>query len=563
MGAIAYLDFDLQILHVGKTYRAQVLDSPGGQASVEFTQPVSDLELENFFLRIGQGRLVMRGGDQPDVEAVKKLGGKLFTAVFRDDVLACWRSSLDEATRRQAGLRIRLRLTDAPELADLPWEFLFNPARNQFLSLSSTTPLVRYLDIAERIRPLEVQPPLRVLVVISSPSDYPRLDVDQEWTHLRDALEKPVAQGRLELERVEGASLSALQHILRKRDFHIFHFIGHGCFDPKEQEGYLVFGDQDHRGRLVGGQDLGVLLHNHPPMRLAFLNACEGARAARNDPFAGAAQSLAQQGLPAVIAMQFKITDEAAILFSQEFYSAVADGYPVDAALADSRVAIFAQGWSPEWGTPVLYLRSHDGRIYDVQRKSEASRPVPVEHRPPEKAVSTLARAVAAESPGPPLPPDAAKPAPPAPQASSSPPAVDMNRQAAQPPPAPSPKEVSSPVNVVAAAPIPAALPRPTPIPPVPDPAAKVALGRANEPAGGLYRERLSVVRVTTLCILVAVAVLLALKLWWPPRKTGSPSAQPPVSSAPAPRTQPIAKNERTPVDTTPAPKVSPTPPDD
>jgi hypothetical protein len=51
-----------------------------------------------------------------------------------------------------------------------------------------------------------------------------------------------------------------------------------------------------------------------------------------------------QQGVPAVIAMQFEITDEAAITFAEEFYSATADGYPVDAALAAARKAIFAAG---------------------------------------------------------------------------------------------------------------------------------------------------------------------------------------------------------------------------
>ncbi|HEX2370177.1 MAG TPA: CHAT domain-containing protein, partial [Acidimicrobiia bacterium] len=65
-----------------------------------------------------------------------------------------------------------------------------------------------------------------------------------------------------------------------------------------------------------------MILHGYRPLRLALLNACEGARGSASDPFAGAAQSLVQQGIPAVIAMQFPITDRAAILFAQEFYGA-------------------------------------------------------------------------------------------------------------------------------------------------------------------------------------------------------------------------------------------------
>ena len=45
-----------------------------------------------------------------------------------------------------------------------------------------------------------------------------------------------------------------------------------------------------------------------------MLNACEGARADVTNPFAGTAQQLMQQGIPAVVAMQFEITDDAAIM---------------------------------------------------------------------------------------------------------------------------------------------------------------------------------------------------------------------------------------------------------
>ena len=58
--------------------------------------------------------------------------------------------------------------------------------------------------------------------------------------------------------------------------------------------------------------------------------------------------------------MQFEITDDAAITFSHDFYAAIADGYPVDAALAEARKAIFTSGNDVEWGTPVLYMRTPD-----------------------------------------------------------------------------------------------------------------------------------------------------------------------------------------------------------
>jgi hypothetical protein len=359
MAEIRYLDFDLFIERSGEGYRARVFNSPAGQATADFRLPFSEPELEKFL------------SESPKREAARAFGERLFNAVFKDEVLTCLRRSLDEANRQGAGLRIRLRLADAPELVDLPWEYLYNPTLNRFLALSVETPLVRFLDLPEPIRPLAVTPPLRVLVMIAGPRDYPLLNVEREWKRLSDALDDLVQRGLVVLERLEEATLAALQRQLRPAEYHIFQFIGHGGFDPQAQDGVLVLQDEAGQSRPVSGQDLGTLLHDHRPLRLAILNACEGARTSRTDPFAGTAQSLVRQGIPAVIAMQFAITDKAAITFAHEFYQAVADGYPVDAALGEARKAIYGQGYEVEWGTPVLYMRSPDGRIFEVERLSD------------------------------------------------------------------------------------------------------------------------------------------------------------------------------------------------
>ncbi|WP_035347510.1 hypothetical protein [Edaphobacter aggregans] len=47
----------------------------------------------------------------------------------------------------------------------------------------------------------------------------------------------------------------------------------------------------------IPGQLLGNVLRDHDCLRLAVLNACEGARQSNKDPFSGAAQSLCQQRL--------------------------------------------------------------------------------------------------------------------------------------------------------------------------------------------------------------------------------------------------------------------------
>jgi hypothetical protein len=344
MDRLEYLDFEIKIEKREQRYAVSVIRSPAGEAEGEFVLPFSDLELENLLLKVGRTRRGVRRIGSPEWQAARSLGGKLFEAVCKGDVRGCFRSSLDKAALEDKGLRTKLRLLNTPELADLPWEYLYNRRLNRFLSLSTHTPIVRYIELPEAIRPLAVKPPLHILVMISSPSDYVQLNVEREKANLQDALSGLEQRGIVTLEWLEEATLLALQRRLRRERYHIFHFIGHGGFDERAQDGLLLMEDKRGRGRPISGQYLGVMLHDHRTLRLTVLNACEGARSSRTDPFAGAAMTLVQQGIPAVVAMQSEITDEAAIVFAREFYAAIADGYPVGASLAESRKAIFATG---------------------------------------------------------------------------------------------------------------------------------------------------------------------------------------------------------------------------
>jgi hypothetical protein len=367
-----YLDFDLLIIRAGKGYRAKVVNAPCGQAtSTKFNMPFSELELDNFLLRVGRTRRGLRAASSSEIEAAKLFGEKLFTIVFGDKVGDCLYRSLDEANRQQAkGLRIRLRLDDAPEIADLPWEYLYNPSKDDFLALSIETPIVRYLDLPNPPRPLTVSPPLRILAMMSSPRDEIGLEVEQEWADLQRELKKLEDDGLVKLERLDAATPPALQRRLRQQQFHVFHFMGHGVFDKQGQRGELRLEDDNKLSYPASGSDLGVLLRDHKSIRLAVINACEGGRSSQSDAYTGIAQSLIRKGIPAVIAMQFEITDRAAITFAKEFYSAIVDGYPVDAALTEARKTIFYQGNRLEWGTPMLFLRSQDGHIFDLPKRA-------------------------------------------------------------------------------------------------------------------------------------------------------------------------------------------------
>ncbi len=255
-----------------------------------------------------------------------------------------------------------LQLDGAPQLRNVPWELLWDSPR--FISTSAYTPVLRYVDIPARPLPLALTPPLRILGMVSSPSDMPALDAGSEREHLAEACRSLTDRGLLEIDWVEDATLGGLLKMLNEGDHHIFHFIGHGDFDEQAEDGVLLFEGRAGRSHRVTGVELGTILADQHTLRLAVINACEGARVALDSN--GIAANLMQYGLPAVIAMQFEISDEAAISFAAHFYGSVARSRPIDEALADARRGMFADGHGLEWATPVLFTSVDDGRLFDV-----------------------------------------------------------------------------------------------------------------------------------------------------------------------------------------------------
>lgn len=361
-----YLDLDIQITRSNNIYNTRVLSSPSGQASSRFRVPFNNEELDRFINQLLQ--ISNMQSSMFEQGMLKMFGSELFDALFQGEVLICLERSLDTARSQNAGLRIKLRLNDAPELLNIPWEYLYDTMHKRFLSLYVDTPIIHFVELPEPLQSLTVSPPIRILVMTSNPSDLQFLDVDQEWLDLNTALETPLRQKAVQLTRMPKATLPALQRILRQETFHVFHFIGHGAFDTVKETGLLFFTDENGMSKPLNAEHIGQLLGSHNSLRLVVLNACEGSRTTLADPFAGAAQILVREGIPAVIAMQFAISDTASKLFASEFYMSIADGYPIDASLAEARKAISTRQSGGEWGTPKLFMRAKNGLLWHIEQ---------------------------------------------------------------------------------------------------------------------------------------------------------------------------------------------------
>jgi hypothetical protein len=262
----------------------------------------------------------------------------------------------------EEGLRLRLHLP--AELAGLPWELLCYSSH--YLATDPRSPVVRFLDLPDPPRPLRTRPPLRLLHLIANPQDAPPLEVEREEALLRSALE-----GFVDLAEVvpgRPGSTAVLLDGLRT-GCQVLHFSGHGGLAGESS--YLLFEDGQGRSQRVDGDTLAHLLQGSS-VRLAILNACQSAVSGAGDAFRSVAAALVRAGLPAVIAHQSPLPDGSATAFAGAFYRALADGYPVDAAVGEGRKAILAElgaAWRArvDWAVPVLFMRAPDGKILTLR----------------------------------------------------------------------------------------------------------------------------------------------------------------------------------------------------
>lgn len=292
-------------------------------------------------------------GALPQGDELRALGRDLFETLLPGDV----RRLYDFARARQKRSALHLVFTSMLDwVADKPWELAFDPARREFLATSS----VDFVRNAYTAVPADSRRRrrgrLRVLVVVSRPAGHAALDSRAETRRIREALR--ALAGRAELELVTRPTPAALQRRLAIGDVDVLHFIGHGHFDAAAREGFLVLEDEQGGARPLGSEALRQLVCQRG-LSLVFLNACETARGGRSDWTRGVAPALVAAGVPAVVANQYAVLDQAATLFAGELYARLARGAALGDAAREARIAL-ARELGPariDWAIPVVFAR--------------------------------------------------------------------------------------------------------------------------------------------------------------------------------------------------------------
>ncbi|MUG94128.1 CHAT domain-containing protein [Scytonema sp. UIC 10036] len=408
-----YVDFNLELRDLdisNNTFNVSVPISDVGETREAFLAPYLSEEMEEHLIRLE------RKNNLPLSELVK-FGKQITARLFPSSEITNLFQRAIEKAGQDGCIRIRLVIKHS-KLAQIPWEFCYLPqpededSYDNFLVLNPKYSMVRYESVDSS--PLEIQKEnqasLRLLAVTADPIGNLQLKMEQK------AIEKA-----LKGFDVKGINLSwqpflnnptvdnLISELHKGADF--FHFAGHGVFTEekisnspektrfviselelnilqKKQASFLSASleIEDFRGignllllsketedayELFPANELAIHLRQ-AGVRVAVLGACETGRSDDFSPWTGIAPALMKQGIPAVLAMQYKVFDNEAIAFSKRFYTALAAGLTLDEAVSLGRREMYNQAKQGyEWAIPVLYMRSSDGIVFPEITKRE------------------------------------------------------------------------------------------------------------------------------------------------------------------------------------------------
>jgi hypothetical protein len=297
-----------------------------------------------------------RQGAMPSSEEMALLGRLLFRVIFTGDVKRLY----DTARSLQGNRRLDLIFTSmVPWVAEKPWEFAFDPGRNTFLATEEIHFVRNVLTQVPGDPCVAAAGPLRILVVSAQPPGTVELSIDQETQMIQRDFAALVNAGLAQVEILPRATISDLHAKLSTLQYNVVHFIGHGYFDDRTKQGYLMFQGQPGAPSMLDQRSARELLCGRG-VQLVFLNACQTGTSSPADFNSGLAQDLVAHGLPALVANQYSVLDSAATSFSQFFYWGLARGLAFGSAAREARIAVnyaLAGQAVIDWAVPVLYAR--------------------------------------------------------------------------------------------------------------------------------------------------------------------------------------------------------------
>jgi hypothetical protein len=344
-------------------------DASSYSVEFRFSQPNSEADV-----RIGQEQptLVTIEMDELSELAYDPAAyGQKLTDSFFENAAVQTAFAQARASTQTLGAQLRLRLmigSSAPELHNIRWETLRDPQDGSPLSTSENLLFSRYLSSLDW-RPVRLcsKGELSALVMVANPSDLAEhnlapVDVAGELKRAKEGLGQIPLKALPEPESDQRATLDNLFAHLRAEDYDILYLACHGAM-VKDEPWLWLEDDQGKVGR-VSGSELAIRLKELVERpRLVVLASCESAGAGSGDALSALGPRLAEAGIPAVLAMQGKISMQTVSEFMPVFFQELQHDGQIDRAMAVARGAVRQH---PDHWMPVLFMRLKSGRLWYV-----------------------------------------------------------------------------------------------------------------------------------------------------------------------------------------------------
>jgi len=315
-------------------------------------------------------------------EKIRKIGNALFEALFDNDLRENFLKSYQEITKNKKqilNIILEINETALSEVVTYPWELMCLPSiydqgdihfatdrRLSFYRCRSGLTELSKLSIN-----LKEGEKLKIALVVSKPTADPNLS-NVEYQQVKEHLDN-LDQQKVKFLPVMN-SLDAYNIMTRLEDDQpdIFHFIGHGQLIEKDgsEIGQIAFVDEYGETDWKDGKMFSQLFTGHTP-KIVLLQACETGKQSETNAFASVASQLMLQGIPVVIAMQYKVSNQTSGSFVKEFYTRIIQGNPVEIAVQKARSKLAFdnnnQYDKKDFAIPVIYMNAKDGYLFKQQ----------------------------------------------------------------------------------------------------------------------------------------------------------------------------------------------------
>jgi len=309
------------------------------------------------------------------------LGRHMYAAVFPGEVGQRLLDARRTAREAKSTLRLMLSFEEAEDLAHLPWELLHDG--EQFLASELRLVLSRSLPLGRRPL-LPPEPPLVVQFLNTVPET-------EEYKEERDQLlaslpregwleEYPDYSSRITYRRLDDwTEEEAVRRLATKPLPQIVHIVGvcrRARDRTQEMEIYLDDGagpDWQSAQILVNLFSGNDFLPDEDQVRLVVLHLCEPSPLDFEVTFERLAPELIRRGVPAVLAMQYPVSGQAAGRFVKRLYESLAGAGSIEEAVQRARTDLFTRFDRDRlFGSPVLYMQTVDSQLLKLPTGSPA-----------------------------------------------------------------------------------------------------------------------------------------------------------------------------------------------